>query len=136
MPSISETKYMILCNNNEFKKKSLEDNIYFTLEDIYLNANDPDTCVESIDFANALSGHIQFEQRTDAFQYTNILQNKEYVSNLMYWLNYIKKHSFEFVELQEDDDKTNFIKYHDWAIQLEELKKILNEHDLNLPSEN
>jgi hypothetical protein len=133
MPSISEKKYMILCNNNEFKKKSLEDNIYFTLEDIHQNTSNPDICVESTEFANALTGHIQFEERTDAFQYTNILQNKEYVSNLIHWLNYIKEHSFDFVELQEDY-KTNFIKYDDWAIQLEELKKILNEHDLNLSS--
>jgi len=35
---------MYVRNNNEFKKKSLEDNVYFTLVDIFWNVASADSC--------------------------------------------------------------------------------------------
>ena len=40
---INGIKYIYLINDNEFKKKSLYDNIYFTLRDIFANADLADT---------------------------------------------------------------------------------------------
>ena len=36
---INGNKYICLHNNNEFKNISLEDNVYFTMRDIFLNGD-------------------------------------------------------------------------------------------------
>jgi len=139
---INGTKYVHLHNNNEFKKKSLEDNIYFTLRDIFLNISDIHQCLRANEFNYKLTNHIRFEERTDAFQYANVLQNKEYVSELIKWLDCIKKYSFDFDDEDdnkddEDDNKDdepleNYIKYDDWWVQFDELKNLLNYHNKNM----
>ena len=131
---INGTKYIHLCDNNEFKKKSLEDNIYFTMRDIFMNVEDIYECIKANKFNYTLSNSIKLEERTDAFQYANVLQNKEYVSNLINFLEKINENSFEFTELQEDDDKpmSEYIRYDDWWNQFEELKNLLFYHNKNM----
>ena len=134
---MNEMRYMYLIHNNEFKKKSLEDNIYFTLRDIFSNAEDMHSCFEANRFNDKLSGGISFEERTDNFQYAkNILQNKKYVSDLIQWLNDFTEHWFKFIELEETEIESksiiNYIKFDDWWIQFEELKKLLITHLFSL----
>ena len=124
---INEIKYMYLMNNNEFKQKSLEDNLYFTLRDIFSNAEDIHSVFEANSFNDRLSGGISFEERTDNFQYVNVLQNKEYVSDLIVWLHYFTEDWFEFIEFEfEKEPNINYIKYDDWWVQFEKLKKLLD----------
>ncbi len=131
---INGTKYIYLCDDNEFKKKSLEDNIYFTLRDIFMNAEDAHETIEANEFNYILSNGIKLEERTDAFQYVNVLQNKEYISNLINFMKRMGEHSFEFTELQEDDDEpmSEYIRYDDWWVQFDELKNLLNYHNKNM----
>ena len=82
---INGVKYIHLMNDNEFKKKSLEDNVYFTLRDIFANADSADTIMEANYFNGRLTGCICFEERTERFQYSNELHQKDYVERLQRW---------------------------------------------------
>jgi len=64
---INGIKYMYINDDNDFKKKSLEDNIYFTLRDIFWNCDSPDTCFEANYFNGRLTNNICFEERTERF---------------------------------------------------------------------
>ena len=97
---INGIKHMYINDDNDFKKKSLEDNIYFTLRDIFWNCNSADTCFEANSFNNRLTGGIYFEERTDKFKYTNVLYEKDYVERLQRWLKYFSNYYFEFLEVR------------------------------------
>jgi hypothetical protein len=66
---IKGVKYLQLHNDNEFKKKSLEDNVYFTNRDIFLNIGPIDYVLEANRLNGLLSGDIRFEDRTENFKY-------------------------------------------------------------------
>ena len=44
---INNIKYIHLSNENHLKNKSLEDNVYFTLRDIFYNISGFDYCMEA-----------------------------------------------------------------------------------------
>ena len=120
-------KYIGLYNDNEFKKKTLEDNVYFTLRDIYNNAESSDIVIEVNCFNFELSNGIRFEERTDNFRYANILYNKKYLKLLLELLDSLNEKSFEFIEpeIDEEIDMNEYFKFDDWWKQFEELKKLL-----------
>jgi hypothetical protein len=126
---IQGIKYIHLCNDNNFKKKSLYDNVYFTLRDIFVNADSHDTCMEANLYNIQLTGGITFEDRTEGFQYQNMLHQKDYVQRLQSWLEYFNIYYFEFVEPEEDEqiDMKEYIKFDDWWVQFEELRKLIDE---------
>lgn len=105
-------KYIYLEYDDKLKKKSLEDNVYYTLIDIFNNASSSNLILRVYDFNRAL--------RPDG--YTRILYDKEYVLVLMNMLKHISQSSFEFVI--EDGV---YIKLDDWWVQFEELKNIIAE---------
>ena len=123
---INNVKYLRLCNDNILKSKSFEDNVYFTLRDIFING-DIEDALRANDFNALLTNHIYFEDRTDNFKYTNHLHNSKYTNALFSWLN--KGIFFEFDELtfdeEEDLDTATFIKLEDWANQFKELLLML-----------
>jgi hypothetical protein len=125
---INGIKYMSLMNDNEFKKKSLYDNVYFTLRDIFANA-DFHTCMEANIFNSRLTNNIRFEDRTEIFQYTNALDEKDFLNSLEKWLKPINIYWFDFYELEKDEeiDMKEYIKLDDWMVQLEELKYLIKE---------
>jgi len=47
----------IRLNNNRLKITSLEDNIYFTLSDIFLNANSANTAIEAHEFTITITNN-------------------------------------------------------------------------------
>jgi len=55
----NDIKYLQLANENNLKSKSLEDNVYFILRDIFNNISGFDNCMEANDFT-----------------YTNVLNDK------------------------------------------------------------
>ena len=129
----NNAKYIELHNDNEFKKKSLEDNVYFTLRDIFSNAESTDIIIEVNNFNYELSNGVCFEERTDNFQYSNVLNDKKKLKMLIELLDSINEKSFEFIEL-DDDEKNNinineYLELDVWMRQFEELKNILKKYN-------
>ena len=83
-------KYVFLCNPHGFKSLSLEDNVYFTLRDIFMNAGSADDAIDCNQFNIQLTNDIGFEDRTDTFTYTNVLQDKAFVERRVKWFNYTR----------------------------------------------
>ena len=103
------TKYVFLCNPHKFKSLTLEDNVYFTLRDIFMNAKDADDAIECNEFNHQLTNEIGFEDRTDTFTYTNVLQDKAFVEGLIKWLCDIKpSRDFFFTDEIDEDDVCTF----------------------------
>jgi hypothetical protein len=133
-------KYLQLANENHIKNKSLEDNVYFTLRDIFANVSGLDYCMEANGFNTKLTNGISYEERTIDFTYTNVLNDKIYINNLSKWLSYIQKCDFEFETINDDADTEekewyldtrNLCKFDDWWLQFEELR-ILIRHRLKI----
>ena len=92
---INGFKYIRLMNSNNFKFNTLNDNVYFTLRDIFANADSADTVMEANDFNSRLTGDVLFEDRTIDFVYTNVLEQKYFVEKLLLWLKYFNIHFFQ-----------------------------------------
>jgi hypothetical protein len=128
----NDIKYLQLANENHLKNKSLEDNVYFTLRDIFANVSGLDYCMEANGFNSKLTNGIYYEERKD-FTYTNVLNDKTYVKELSVWLSYIDKSDFEFEAIDDTEkewyfDTRNLMKFDDWWLQFEELKNLIREH--------
>lgn len=125
---INGIKYICLIANNDFKKKSLEDNVYFTLMDIMINSDSTDTCMTATLYTKSLDNDIYFNDRTDSFEYTNALEQKDYVEKLLTWLKRFTKNGwFEFLDTEEDvNSSEKYIRFDDWWIQFCELRKLLS----------
>lgn len=130
---INEIEYICLQNDNRFKKLSLEDNVYFTLRDIFLNGDSCDLIMEANSFNQRLTNGISYEDRTEYFAYTNVLDDSKYLSQLSHWLKHFSEYYFDFVEPESDEeiDMNEYITFNDWWFQFEELRK-----DLELKQKN
>ena len=132
--------YICIRDENELKLKSLEDNVYHTLRDISNNIYGFDWWIEANYFINPLTNGIRFQDRHDTFEYSNVLDDTEYLVRLIQWLNYISINDFNDVNnfdvLDENDEEmpyfhTNrhqFILLDDWWEKLNNLKCDLKEH--------
>jgi hypothetical protein len=124
-------KYIRLCNDNALKKKSLYDNIYFTLRDIFVNAESCDDVMAANQYNRQLTGGIYFEERTEHFEYVQMLKQKNFTESLYKWLHNINNSNyFDFTEPENNYlnvDENEYIKFDDWLIQFEELKILLND---------
>jgi len=122
---INGIQYVGLMNDNSFKRKSLSDNVYFTLRDIFWNGDVNE--VFSVNHYNSLlTNNISFEERNEYFVYTNVLYdyNVDYTKKLFNWLSRLtgykltsnpsgwKDSMFDFLEPEEDEeiDMTEYIK--------------------------
>lgn len=140
-------KYLKLCNPNEFKSKSLEDNVYFTLRDLFLNYGNINDVIRANNFNIKLSGNIGFEERNVDFKYTDDLMDFNYLMNLINFLKSVDLSEFEFetpeqywtedkiqintneykeeLEWYYNVDMNDYIKLDEWINQLNELIKEL-----------
>ena len=127
-------KYLQHCNDNNIKSLSLEDNVYFTLRELFYNMYELDYIMEANVFNNEISGSICYEDRKSDFKYKDALNDKLFVDRLNKWLNQIKKTDFEFEEpYDKADDEEKYwyydikllIKFDDWWSQFEELKVLI-----------
>ena len=99
------TKYVFLCNSHLLKYRSLEDNVYFTLRDIFMNAASADDAIECNQFNIQLTNEICYEDRTDTFTYTDVLHDKDFVEGLVKWLNYTRPNlDLFFTDTIDEDD--------------------------------
>ena len=80
----NDIKYLQLANENHLKNKSLEDNVYFTLRDIFANVSELDYCMEANGFNTKLTNSISYEERTIDFTYTNVINDKIYIHKLKF----------------------------------------------------
>jgi hypothetical protein len=123
-------KYIYLNDSNDFKKLSLNDNLHFTLRDIWWNFNSTNIWRQSDHYNSILTNNISFEERTDNFQYTNMLQQKDDLIKVLTWLEYFTQERFYFIKDEYDyvkDDIESYMKFDDWWKQFEELKQALRE---------
>jgi hypothetical protein len=149
--SMNGIKYIGLMNDNSFKSKSLEDNVYFTLRDIFWNC-----CFDDVISANHYNGlltnNVSFEERDNNFRYSNLLYdyNSDFTKKLYNWLlrltgitstkpNGWKDSMFQFLNMDkpnaysdhwlndEEIDMATYMNYDDWWDQLKELIKKLKE---------
>ena len=95
-------KYIYLMNENNLKKNSLNDNIYFTLRDIFANCN-TSYCLMANDFNSDLTNNIYFEDRKMNFKYSNSLYEIDYVYRLSKWLDSFNINCFEFENFTEGE---------------------------------
>jgi hypothetical protein len=87
----------------------LEDNVNFTLRDIFMNAEEADDAIDCNEFNHQLTNEIDYEDRTDTFTYTNVLQDKAFVEGLIKWLCDIKpSRDFFFTDEIDEDDVCTF----------------------------
>ncbi len=127
---IDGIKYIHLLNDNELKKKSLNDCVYFTLRDIFENAYDYYTIIEINWFCQKLTGEFYFEDRKSIYNYTSALNKPHYLTKLIKWLNKINIKYFEFILLGEDENVNmkEYITWDEWWFQFEEFKILIKQH--------
>ena len=125
----NETKYVFLRNPHRFKSFSLEDNIYFTLRDVFANTficSDKNiiNIDEGIALINQLTNDICYEDRTEGFKYSNVLSDKAFVSSLLTWLDTIEPdRDFDFSdEVNEFEEENEVIVKEDHCITIDETK--------------
>jgi hypothetical protein len=129
---IHGVKYVRLMHDNSLKFNSLEDNVYFTLRDIYWNADIYD--VDAVNcFNHALTNGMTFEDRGDNFKYSNVLRDfrTDFTCKLCAYLTtFHRKDTFEFYQLADmhDINMREYMNYYDWLNQLAHLIKQLEEH--------
>ncbi len=140
---IDGNRYVGLMNDNTFKSKSLEDNVYFTLRDIFWNG-EIDDIMSANHFNGLLTNDISFQERDKNFKYASILYdyNSDYTKKLYHWLvrltgykrtssnvNGRKESMFEFKEVEEGEEinMSEYMKYDDWWDQLQVLIRKLEE---------
>jgi hypothetical protein len=143
---INGERYIYLMNDNSFKSMSLEDNVYFTLRDIFLNGC-PDDCLTANYFNGILTNDISFGKRDENFKYSNVLNdcNCDFAEKLYTKLRmlcgykfeyyypkskypmYNKYSMFDFEEEDDEIDMSEYMKFDDWWEQLLELMKKLEE---------
>lgn len=122
-------KYVYLTNSNNLKKISLEDNVYFTLRDIFQNIDDFQFAMESNMYNDKLTNGISYEERTHNFSYSNVLNdNFSFVYRLTKWLSCICEYYFDFEIIEEniDIDLEKYITFEEWISKLEDLREHLN----------
>ena len=126
---INHTNYMYLFEQNEYKKNSLENNVYFTLRDIFANTEDVNLCIQSNQFNTTLTNDIYFQDRELNFTYSKVLYDRVFLQKLCLWLNGIEQCKFEFNHLEEGEDIEvgKYMKFEDWWNHFEDLRSRLNQ---------
>ena len=121
--------YLRLFHPNDWKQKSLEDNIYFTIRDIFQNIDDFQFAMEANMFNDKLTNGVVYEERTMEFTYSNILnEDFSFVYRLSKWLSYICEYYFDFEEVVEETiDLDKYILFDEWISQFDILKELLDE---------
>ena len=121
-------KYVQLMNDNSYKSKSLEDNVYFTLRDIFMSGSSDD-CT-TVNYFNAiLTNNISFEERTPSFTYANVLREPKtiFVKSLYNYLKSMTKdglfYDFAIIDIEPGLlQNADYIVYDVWWAQFEEMR--------------
>ena len=124
---IDNVEYIELLYNNDLKSKSLEDNVYYTLRDIFWNCDEDYDLIMSNNFNKILKNNDSFEN----FEYTDVLYDYccEFTQELYDYLKNFTKDKIYFIEDSVEKNKKDFhyIKFDDWWDQLQQLIKKLEQ---------
>ena len=125
----NNTKYIQLMNQQWRKSLSLEDNVCFTLTDVFMNTqvfSDKNIFDINKGFAlsDQLTDNILYNDRMEGFKYTNVLQDKTFVSSLLTWLDTIEPdRDFDFSDqVNEFEEENEVIVKEDHCITIDETK--------------
>lgn len=113
---VNGVKYISLLDNNDLKLTSLNNWVYYTLRDVFWNA-DEYYCIK----ANDLNSLLVYKKK-DTIEYTNILDDVKFVRKLYEFLKSLNETAFHFVKKTFKPNQ-NYIEYQIWWKQLQELKK-------------
>lgn len=120
---VNGVKYISLLDDNNLKLISLNSWVYYTLRDVFWNA-DEYYCIK----ANDLNSLLVYKKKdTIEIKYTNILDNIEFVRKIYEFLNSLNETSFYFVVKKTFDKNQKYIEYKIWWKQLQELKNTLRD---------
>jgi hypothetical protein len=121
---IDNIEYIELLFNNKLKSKSLEDNIYHTLRDIFWNCDEECDIIMTKKFNKILKNDDSFENS----EYTDVLYDycSEFTQELYEYLKNFTKDRIYFIE-DSVEKNMNYIKLDDWCCQLQQLIKKLEE---------
>ena len=67
--TLNNNRYIMVCNEQILKLKSLEDNLYFTIREIFFNIEPEFKINKANDINSKLSNGIPYEDRNDKFEY-------------------------------------------------------------------
>ena len=127
----NKQKYIMVSNKPILNVKSLEDNIYFTMREIFFNIEPEFKVNKANDINSKLSNGIPYEGRNDKFEYYKLINDSDFVKYISDFLNSIIKSDFIFEyddvedELDAEAINTEYICFDIWWNQLEELKQSL-----------
>ena len=126
----------IICRKDykEYKSKSLEDNVYFTLKEIFTNCDKYELCMRANSYSSRLSNGVDFEYHSDNFEYTPLLQQEKYLESLCHFFNKLNPSFFQVntkrdaeQESEEEHCKEFDIPFEEWWRDFEHLKTLLSE---------
>lgn len=105
----SDKQYIHLFNSATYKNRSFEDNIYFTLRDLFWNVLQFDDALIANELNASLSKNIPFEERTECFSYhlTKDLAESilDFTSRLEHAdFEYDDSASYEYDDIELDDE--------------------------------
>jgi len=120
-------KYIEIINDKELKLKSLEDNLYCKLNDIYFNIDNLDFIEEADYFNIVLTNGITFPERNSLFKYSNLINNKLYLREIIRFLKNISEYDFYFDKLPIYDllDLEEYIQFDIWYQELKDIISLL-----------
>lgn len=125
-------KYLMASSGAYLKSQSIEDNLYFTIREIFLNIEQEFKMYEANEINAQLSNQIPWEDRDDKFKYLKLSENPDFVLYVINWLNSIKQTEFDFefetarIDLNSDIITNEYVEFELWWKWLEQLKKDLS----------
>ena len=122
-------KYMYIMDDPSLKLVSFEDNVYFTVRDIFANVSNTDMCYEANEFNALLTNTVHLSDRSSNFQYANVLYQPQYINKLSKWLNHIDASDFDLVKHNEllECEYSIYMKFDAWWVQFELLRDEIKE---------
>lgn len=125
-------KYIECCDNPNLKNSGLlEDKLYFTFRDIFMNTSEIYNMMFLVNEVNfLLTNNISYSERDENFRYTEYLHN---IDNLNYVISLVEKIDvsyFDFYDDMEDEyiDWNNVVSFDNWFQDLKDLLRKLKEY--------
>lgn len=130
--SINGVNHMCLMEPNSLKFKSLEDNLYFTLRDIFWNTTD-EYALQAHHLYNLLSNNVRLEDRTIEFKYVDVLNESDgkYIEDVFcFFQDCLEGNLFVFdgdnYWSNNDHNHAEYMPFSEWRGQLSKLINLLN----------
>lgn len=134
MALINGTKYIELIDYDKhitYPYPSLEDEVYFVLRNIFWNADIRPMEIAN-DFNHRLTNGVSFHERTEQFNYSNVLyDDNDFTKELYEWLCTLityKDLTIEFTESESELDMNKYMKFDDFLFDVECLIEKLKGH--------